>query len=59
MRKHLVCRGLKVPCFDKNRKPVSCRVLTHSKVEIPPRCESLVRYVKEGGAIWCLCGRPQ
>ena len=43
VRKHLVCRGLRVPCFDQHRRPVSCRVVVHSKVEIPPRCEFLVR----------------
>ena len=49
VRKHLVCRGLRVPCFDQHRRPVSCRVVVHSKVEIPPRCEFLVSScVKEG-----------
>ena len=49
VRKHLVSRGLIVPCFDQHRRPVSCRVVVHNKVEIPPRCEFLVcSCVREG-----------
>ena len=50
VRKHLVCRGLRVPYFDQNRKPVSYKVV-HNKVEIPPRCNFLVRSCVKEGAV--------
>ena len=41
-RNSLMCRDIRIPCFDQSRVPVVCKAVIRETVVVPPRCEFCV-----------------